>query len=275
MEFAKMLTLDMRGKMEGFNCLTTSCKSNYFCQKGIEQAIKIIRNHSKEASDILDRYLLPSKDKRHISCKKCVEMLEEIGCPVCVCLFCYADRAQSYQDGARKKFQANGEYLKDLHEPDELPDVFAPFIDDIYPFRFESEGDSLGVPHDRNYIRISNKPQHSHISFALWTKLPEFLWKAVQLENGKPKNIQFVLSSRYVNHPDINLFEKYNILCMDKYGYSLFDKLFTVWTERGIANSGFSFNCCGSEGNKDRKCKNCLNCYKDHDYNIYVNELLR
>lgn len=275
MEFAKMLTIGMGGKMEGMNSLSTACSNNQYCQKRIEKAIADIRKHSPEASAIIDRYLLPSNDKRHISCKKCVELLEKIGCKVCVCIFCYANKSQVWQEGARNKFQKNGEYLKILHEPDELPNVVAPKINGIYPFRFEAEGDSHGIDHDRNYIRICNKPNHLNIDFALWTKNSEFLYQAIIAEKGKPKNLQIILSSSYVNNPDIETFEKYNRLCMERFGYPMYDKLFTVWTKMGIAKSGFCFNCCGSESNKDMKCRNCLNCYKNHDYNKYVNELLR
>lgn len=270
-----MLTLDMGGKMEDMNSLSTACSNNDNCQWRIKSAIEKIRQHSPEAESIINRYLLPSKDKRHISCKKAVELLEKIGCPVCVCIFCYANKAQGWQKGARDKFQRNGEYLKTLREPEELPDIIAPDFDGFRPFRLEAEGDLHNAEQARNYLKICKKSEHEDISFALWTKNPEFLWKAIKLENGKPKNLQLVLSSNFVNHPDIALFEKYNALCMAMFGYPMFDKLFTVWTEKGIANTEFQFNCCGSEGNKDRKCKNCLNCYKDHDYNTFVNELLR
>lgn len=272
---AARVTEKMGGKMEDFSSLSTSCTNNFQCQMRIKKAISDIRKFSPEAEEIINRYLLPGSDKKHISGKKCVTMLEKIGCKACVCIFCYADKAQSWQEGARNKFQANGEYLKVLRDPEELPNLEPEKINSLCPFRFEAEGDLHNVDNARNYIRIANKPNHKHIAFALWTKNPEYIWKAIQRENGKPENLQLVLSSRYVNEPDIHMFERYNILCMAKYGYPLFDKLFTVWTEKGIENSAYTFNCCGSEGNKDRKCKNCMNCYKSEDYNIFVNEILR
>ena len=149
------------------------------------------------------------------------------------------------------------------------------FINGLLPFRFEAEGDLINTNHARNYIRIANRSGHEKIDFALWTKNPGYIWKAIQAENGKPKNLQIVLSSAYVNRPDFSAFEKYNALCIAKYGYPLFDKLFTVWTEKEINKTSYEFNCCGSAGNKDRKCKNCLNCYKSSGYNVFVNEILR
>ena len=261
--------------MEGFNSLSTSCTNNATCQSRINSAIKEIRNHSEEAAAIIDRYLLPGTDKRHITCKKAVEMLEKIGCHTSVCIFCYANKAQQWQEGARNKFQANGEYLKVLRDAEELPEITPAFINGMLVYRLEAEGDTHNVDQARNQIRIVNRPIYSNVNFAVWTKNPEYIWKAICAEGGKPKNLQIVLSSLKVNVPDIHNFERYNALCIAKFGYPLFDKLFTVWTEKGAAAAGQEFNCCGSAGNRDRKCKNCLNCYKASDYNVFVNELLR
>ena len=268
-------TINMGGKMEDFNSFSTSCTNNATCQARINSAIEHIRNHSAEAAEIINRYLLPGNDKQHISGKKCVELLEKLGVHACVCIFCYADKAQSWQHGARNKFQANGEYMKELHEAAELPEFTPAFINGMLVYRIEAEGDLHSVTHARNYIKGVNRPEYASVNFALWTKNPEYLWKAILAEGGKPKNIQFVLSSLKVNVPDLHNFERYNAMCMEKFGYPLFDKLFTVWTEKGAAAANAIFNCCGSECNKDRKCKNCLNCYKSSGYNTFVNELLR
>lgn len=270
-----MLTLNMGGKMENMNSLSTSCTNNENCQKRIAKAIEKIRNFSKEAAEIIDRYLLPSEDKKHLTGKKTVEMLEKLGCKVCICIFCYANKTQQYQDSARNKFQGNGEYLKELQFEENLPVCIPSFIDGLLPFRFEAEGDLHNTNHGRNFIRTCNKPENSKVNFALWTKNPGLIWDSVIAEGGKPSNLQLVLSSVYVNQPDLKVFEYYNNLCKETFGYNLFDKLFTVWTEKGIQGSGFEFNCCGSEGNKNRKCKDCLNCYKSSGYNTFVNELLR
>lgn len=268
-------TIAMGGKMEGFNSLSTSCTNNATCQSRISSAIQQIRNHSAEAAEIINRYLLPGKDKRHISCKKAVELLEKIGCHACVCIFCYADKSQQWQEGARNKFQANGEFLKVLRDPANLPNVTPAFIDRQLYYRIEAEGDTHDVDQARNYVRMTNKPGYENVNFAMWTKNPEYIWKAICAEGGKPANLQLVLSSLKVNVQDLHNFERYNALCMTRFGYPLFDKLFTVWTEAGAAAAGQEFNCCGSAGNKDRKCKNCLNCYKRSGYNTFVNELLR
>lgn len=268
-------TIAMGGKMEGFNSFSTSCTNNQTCQFRINSAIAAIRNHSEEAKNIIDRYLLPGSDKNHITCKKCVEMLEKIGVHASVCIFCYADHTQAWQKGSRDKFQRNGEYMKELHNAEELPNITPAFIDGMLVYRIEAEGDSHNVDQNRNYIRIMNKPGYESVHFAQWTKNPEYLWKAVVQEGGKPSNAQYVLSSLYVNVPDLHNFERYNALCIAKFGYPLFDRLFTVWTKEGIKKAGETFNCCGSEGNKDRKCRNCLNCYKSENYNVFVNELLR
>lgn len=270
-----MLTINMGGKMEGMNSLSTACSNNSTCQARINSSIMAIRKYSPKANEIISRYLLPATDKAHITCKKAVTELEKIGCKASVCIFCYANKAQSWQKGARDKFQANGEYLKELHNSDELPPIVPAFVNGSLYFRFEAEGDSNNVNQNRNYIRIANRPENSNINCAIWTKNPEYIWKAICLEGGKPANLQIVLSSLYVNVPDLHNFERYNALCMAKFGYNLFDKLFTVWTEKGIASTEQQFNCCGSSSNKNAKCKECLNCYKRSNYNVFVNELLR
>lgn len=65
-----MLTIDMGGKMECMNSISTSCTNNSGCQRRIEKAIQEIREYSPEAEAIINRYLLPGKDKNHISGKK-------------------------------------------------------------------------------------------------------------------------------------------------------------------------------------------------------------
>ena len=141
------------------------------------------------------------------------------------------------------------------------------------PFRFEALGDLINVAHAKNYMKMCLK--NADADCALWTKNPHLLWTAVLAMGGKPQNVQFVLSSPYVNKPDIGTYWRYNARCNEVFGYPLFDKLFTVWTEDEAKKKNVQFNCCGADGMKDRKCKNCLNCYKRENYNEFVNELLR
>lgn len=267
-----MLTISMRGKMEMFDSISTSCATNNNCQSRIQKVIDDIKNFSSEACEIIERYMLPSDDKNHITASKTVQMLTAIGCKVCICIFCYADRQQKYQKGTRDKLTRNGEFLSVDRESDELPTINPVEIDGMKPFRYEAMGDLINSAHARNYIRMMYKnPDMNH---SLFTKNPNLVWEAVK-ELGKPKNAVFVYSSSYVNVPEIENYERYNKMCMEKFGYKLFDRLFTVWTANIAHRYAIEFNCCGANGMKDRKCKNCLNCYKRSGYNEFVNELLR
>lgn len=267
-----MLTLKMRGKMAGFTSISTACSTNQFCQSRIENAIRDIRNFSEKARDIIDRYMLPSKHKLHLTGTETVNALTEIGCPVCICIFCYADKAQKFQHGTKDKGTRNAEFLSVERCADELPSVNPQEMNGLHPFRFEALGDLGSVAQAKNYLRMCMK---NNADNALWTKNAEFLWKAVVEMGGKPKNVQFIFSSAYVNTPDRKTYDAYNKMCREKFGYNLFDKLFTVWTANIAHRYAIEFNCCGSGDMKDRRCSNCLNCYKSSGYNEFVNELLR
>lgn len=268
-----ILSCNMRGKMEDMDSLSTSCAVNPICKVRIENAIEIIRQHSEDARDIIDRYLLPSDDKRHLTEAQTVKLLQKMNVRVCVCIFCYAQKALRYRETNSKKFAKNGEFLVVERSMDELPSVNPRELQGLKPFRLEAMGDLINVAHAKNYLKMCVK--NGYADFALWTKNPHLLWGAVLEVNGKPKNLQCVLSSFYIDRPDEVVYWKYNRMCMEKFGYPLFDKLFTVWTESGAKEKNVQFNCCGADGMKDRKCKNCLNCYKRENYNEFVNELLR
>ena len=269
----EMLTTKMRGKMEDFVSISTSSATNPYCQARIKQAIEDIRNHSEKARDIIDRYLLPSKHKLHLTATEAVNELAEIGCNACVCVFCYANKQQEYQKGTKDKGTRNGEFLSVERCADELPTPCPNEINGMKPFRFEAFGDLQNVAQAVNYIKMCMK--NADADCAIWTKNAYFLWEAVCIMGGKPQNVQFIYSSAYVNTPDRQTYDAYNKMCRERFGYPLFNKLFTVWTKNIAHRYAIEFNCCGANGIKDRKCKNCLNCYKRSDYNEFVNELLR
>lgn len=269
----QMLTMKMRGKMEDFVSISTASATNPFCQARIKSAIEEIRNHSEKARDIIDRYLLPSKHKLHLTATQAVNALADIGCNACVCVFCYANKQQEYQKGTKSKLSKNGEFLSVERKISELPTPCPNEVNGMKPFRFEALGDLHNVDHAVNYIKMCMRNMDADCAW--WSKNADFVWQAVLKMGGKPKNCQFILSSPYVNTPDRKTYDKYNKMCRDKFGYNLFDKLMTIWTENIAHRYAIEFNCCGSGGMKDRKCKNCLNCYKSVDYNEFVNELLR
>ena len=121
-------------------------------------------------------------------------------------------------------------------------------------FRFEAFGDIQNEIQVINYFNICKK--NKHVKFALWTKNPGIIDRAIKNGNAKPKNLQIVLSSHYLNQQaDI-----------DK--WSFVDKIFTVYTKDYITANNINTNC------KAESCLACQKCY--HKSNeVYINEELR
>ena len=258
-----MLCEQMSGKMSGCKSITSSSADNSTCQGRINKALNDIRNYSPTCADALQRWQLPSTDKRHITQKQLVKILEKEGCPICICAFCYAYRDLSgsgiISENKNVKFAAVGRYLSErVRDYNELPIVIGFYgSDGLRHERIESFGDTKNVIQARNYLRIMNKPENKAVIFSVWTKNPEHWYQAMLIE-GRPENLKMILSSAYVNTPDIKTAIRYNELLP-----GMINSVFTVWTENGMNRANITLNCCGSERDKviPRKCENCLNCY--------------
>ena len=258
-----MLCEKMSGKMSDCKSITSSSADNATCQGRISNALNQIRNYSPVCADALNRWLLPSEFKAHITQKQLVKILEKEGCPICVCAFCYAYRDLSgtgiVSENKNVKFAAVGRYLSEkVRDYSELPIVIGFYgTDGKRHERIESFGDTKNVIQARNYLRIMNKPENKAVIFSVWTKNPEHWYQAMLIE-GRPENLKMILSSAYVNTPDIETAIRYN----EKLP-GMFNSVFTVWTENGMKKNNITLNCCGSERDKviPRKCINCLNCY--------------
>lgn len=258
-----ILCENMSGKMEGCKSITSSSADNITCQGRIKKAMEDIRNYSPVCNDALNRWLLPSTDKRHITQKQLVKILEKEGCPICICAFCYAYRDLSgsgiVSENKNVKFAAVGRYLSEkIRNYNELPIVVGFYgTDGLRHERIESFGDTRNVIQARNYLRIMNKPENKAVIFSVWTKNPEHWYQAMLIE-GRPENLKMILSSAYVNRPDIDTAIRYNQLLP-----GMFNSVFTVWTANAMKRENITLNCCGSERDKiiPRKCMNCLNCY--------------
>ena len=112
-----MLCENMSGKMSGCKSITSSSADNSTCQGRINKALDDIRNYSPVCNDALNRWLLPSTDKKHITQKQLVKILEKEGCKICICAFCYAYRDLSgtgiVSENKNIKFAAVGRYLSE------------------------------------------------------------------------------------------------------------------------------------------------------------------
>lgn len=166
-----------------------------------------------------------------------------------VCQKCYASKmAKRYGENFRNPLSENTRILtSSIIDFDLLP-----VINRLY-FRFESFGDLNNATQVINYFNICKK-NHS-TRFALWTKNPDFIQQAIDMGYKKPKNLNIILSSLFIN-------------VERKTAYDFVDKIFTVYDKNTIESQGININC-GS-----KSCINCLKCYKKNDVRI-INEKLK
>lgn len=133
-----------------------------------------------------------------------------------------------------------------------LPLEKLPIINNIY-FRFEAFGDLNNDIQVINYFNMCYK--NPRVKFALWTKNPDFIDKAIRRGYQKPENLNIVLSSLFINKERKNPF-------------SFVDKIFTVYDKNYIEGNNIDINC-GS-----RNCFTCGLCYEKNGVKI-INEKLK
>lgn len=123
--------------------------------------------------------------------------------------------------------------------------------------RIESFGDVATVTQARNYIRIIRAHQCSR--WGIWSK-NWGIWHAAFLQDGKPRNCTFVLSSTELNHR-ADVPER-----MREY----VDHVFTVWDRKtyDAMFKGGKTECAGIQ------CMKCQKCYKKRT-SFYIDERLR
>ena len=166
-----------------------------------------------------------------------------------VCFKCYAQTQMKYQTTMQPCFEKNTKILTEsIIDKNYLPYINAAI------YRYEAFGDIQNEIQVINYFNICKK--NKHVKFALWTKNPGIISRAIKHGNVKPKNLQIVLSSHYLNEQ------------VDIDRYDFVDKIFTVYTKEFIKENNININC------KAESCLACQKCY--HKSNeVYINEELR
>ncbi len=169
--------------------------------------------------------------------------------PGSICQKCFAQETVSHYKWLREYVEDNYMVLNSrLLNPEELPHIY----NDIC--RLEAFGDLASVTQARNYIRIAKRSPWC--TFAIWTKNPAYLDKAIR-EEGKPENLICVLSSNFINK-------------IDSAGrWTWVDHVFTVYDPEYIAENGIQINCGG------RKCRECMRCYTRGNTEFFVSEQLK
>lgn len=166
-----------------------------------------------------------------------------------ICQKCFAQNTVSNYGALRDHVTDNYMVLNSrLLSADELPAVYSDIC------RLEAFGDLASVIQARNYIRIAKK--NPWCTFAIWTKNPAYLDKAIQAE-GKPENLICILSSNFINRVD------------SAARWNWVDHVFTVYSPDYIDSNDISINCGG------RKCRECMRCYTVGNPEFHVFEKLK
>lgn len=176
--------------------------------------------------------------------KNCLNRVENVNL---VCSHCYAQRQMKMYKNLEKCLKKNTEILTTrLLTDEEIPLINAVF------FRFESFGDLNNEIQVVNYFRICKR--NKHVKFALWTKNLWIIAETINNGENKPRNLQVIYSSPYLDKCD-NKLNKYPFI----------DKIFTVYTKEHIKANNIEINC---------GAKRCLSCHKCYVKNkeIFINE---
>lgn len=167
-------------------------------------------------------------------------------CSLCFSARMWDDEKGQYRKG-NKAFKANTEILCNrLLKDEEIPHIDSK----AFPlFRFEAFADLQSTTQVINYFKIARK--NPKVRFALWTKNPGFISKALPLVDV-PNNLQIVLSSMGLNKPSKG--ERFPFV----------NKVFTVYDEETIAREGIDINCGA------RSCIGCRICYTPNPTGVDV-----
>ena len=168
--------------------------------------------------------------------------------PGSICAKCYAATMAKRFPGMEKPLVQNQQILTSNILPDEL----LPVINVLY-FRFEAFGDLNNDIQVINYFNICKK--NPNVKFALWTKNPDYIAKAIKAGHEKPENLNIILSSLFINKER-------------KTRYDFVDKIFTVYDPQYIEKENIEINCGA------RNCFECGLCYNKNDIRI-INEKLK
>lgn len=172
-----------------------------------------------------------------------------------ICSHCYAETQQKMYHSLKEKLERNFFILsKVLFSVEDFP-----VLNCLY-FRLEAFGDLYNEIQAMNYIRFAKR--NPKVTFALWTKNPFILEKAIETE-GKPKNLVIVLSAE-----KLDIIEPEKKFQQMKERFSFIDKMFFVHGKKAAAENDININCGA------RNCLTCGRCYTKRTAPI-VNELLK
>lgn len=158
-----------------------------------------------------------------------------------ICEKCFATAMMKrYGDNFRDKYAENTKILTSTIIPvEEWATVNA-----LY-FRLEAFGDLNNEIQVINYFNLAK--HNKKTVFALWTKNPMHIKKAIEMGHKKPSNMIIVYSSPMINCK-INVEKLFRI-------FPFIDKVFTVYDGKTILKDNIDINCGA------RNCFTCGKCY--------------
>lgn len=184
--------------------------------------------------------------------------------PDLVCNQCYVSRSLRI-DGILQYTQNMYVLGRGLLPTEWIP-VLKPSAVEKHPIvRLESMGDLMNAVQATNYLRIADVNAASGFKFALWTKNPAVLARAIDAHGGKPENLSTVWSMSRVNKMDDHL-ERW---------LKYFDHCFVVVRteedrQKFLKDRSFYPCQCGP-----RSCIMCRKCYMRGVSVVTAVELLR
>ena len=171
-----------------------------------------------------------------------------------ICQKCYSHKLLSYRQNVSECFEQNAfELTTRILTNEEINKNFRFY--NINFFRFEAFGDLINDTQLLNYVNIAKA--NKKVKFALWSKNINII-NEVFSKIKKPKNLQLVLSSLYLNKKLDESIIKAHI------NY----KVFTVYDEEFIKNNDVVINCGA------KKCALCGIYYQNNNIK-YINEKLK
>ena len=169
------------------------------------------------------------------------------GDPESICSKCFAAATVGRYHALQRHMDDNYHLLQNILPDEDLPIIPA----DI--FRLESFGDLGSVNQALNYLRICEL--NPTCTFALWTKNPGFLDKAIR-RAGKPKNLICILSS-----------PKLDIITDQYPRFDWLGHVFTVYHDWAKPDEEIN---CGA-----RSCRGCMRCYTLGNDEFFISERLK
>jgi hypothetical protein len=174
----------------------------------------------------------------------------------CICKYCYADKTMAMYPRLEKSLENNTAILTRELTFAEVKEIAKFFLNTTIA-RFESFGDLINVNQVINYFNIARK--NPDTLCALWTKNPQIIAKAMNLYGiEKPKNLQIVLSSPFVNK------------AIKATRFDFVDKVFTVYDKNESKKVDIN---CGA-----RSCLACGRCYRPNPDGVklqHIREILK